>query len=321
MNGKRGFCLLLAVLMLSALCGCGRTETVSEESVPLFGWLSRKSDSDSAAVEDRGPYIAPEFLDAAFHPSLAEGPSNARLDLSALAEGYVAVSAVSSQRLKFQVIMGEYKYNYDLSPDGAPSVFPLPYGNGLYTFRVMENVAESRYAEIYSASREVVLLDEFQPFLRPNTYVNYTRDSACVKKAQELAETAGDALGLVGAVFRFVCDTVTYDMEKASTVRSGYVPTPDETMTTGKGICFDYASLAGAMLRSQGIPTREVFGYVSPNGVYHAWNMFYTEQTGWVTVSYEVDIGWNRMDLTFSANGADADFIGDGSNYSEVFYF
>ena len=114
---------------------------------------------------------------------------------------------------------------------------------------------------------------------------------------------------------------VTYDMEKASTVRSGYVPTPDETMTTGKGICFDYASLAGAMLRSQGIPTREVFGYVSPNGVYHAWNMFYTEQTGWVTVSYEVDIGWNRMDLTFSANGADADFIGDGSNYSEVFYF
>ncbi len=313
-------CLLLAALLF-ALCGCGRSETVQEENVPLFGWFSRKSDSDSAAVEDRGPYVAPAFLGSAYHPSLAEGPSNARIDLSALPEGYVAVSAVSSQRLKFQVITGEIKYNYDLPSDGTPTIFPLPYGDGLYTFRVMENVVESRYAEIYSATREVKLLDEFQPFLRPNTYVNYTQDSACVKKAQELAETAGDALGLVGAVFRFVCETVTYDTEKASTIRSGYVPTPDETMTTGKGICFDYASLVGAMLRSQGIPTREVFGYVSPNGVYHAWNMFYTEQTGWVTVSYEVDTGWNRMDLTFSANGADADFIGDGSNYSELYFF
>ena len=321
MNGKRILCLLLAALMLSALCGCGRTETVSDEDVPLFSLFSRKSGSSGAAEEDRGPYIAPAFLDSAYHPSLAEGPSNARIDLSALSEGYVAVSAVSSQRLKFQVIMGEYKYNYDLASDGTPSVFPLPCGDGQYTFRVMENVTESRYAEIFSATRQVVLLDEFQPFLRPNAYVNYTQDSACVKKAQELAETAGDAMGLVGAVFRFVCETVTYDTQKASTVRSGYVPTPDETMATGKGICFDYASLAGAMLRSQGIPTREVFGYVSPNGVYHAWNMFYTEQTGWVTVSYEVREGWNRLDLTFSANGADADFIGDGSNYSEVFYF
>ena len=61
---------------------------------------------------------------------------------------------------------------------------------------------------------------------------------------------------------------------------------------------------------------------MSPNDVYHAWNMFYTEETGWVTVEYEVkDDGWNRLDLTFSANGADSDFIGDGTNYLDVHYY
>ena len=93
-------------------------------------------------------------------------------------------------------------------------------------------------------------------------------------------------------------------------------------MSTGKGICFDYAALTAAMLRSQGIPTKMVFGNVSPDDLYHAWNMFYTEETGWVTAKYEVKGGeWNRLDLTFSANGTDLNFIGDGSNYSDVFFY
>ena len=95
-----------------------------------------------------------------------------------------------------------------------------------------------------------------------------------------------------------------------------------KTLSTGKGICFDYASLAAAMLRSQGIPTKLIFGYVSPDDVYHAWNMFYTEESGWVTVSFEVSgNSWNRMDLTFSAGGAAASFVGDGSNYTDVYAY
>ena len=50
--------------------------------------------------------------------------------------------------------------------------------------------------------------------------------------------------------------------------------------------------------------------------------MFYTKETGWVTVGFEVDKkNWTRMDLTFSANGADSEFIGDGSHYSDVYVY
>ena len=216
----------------------------------------------------------------------------------------------------------EDTYTYDLASDGTPSVFPLQSGNGSYRFRVMENVVDKKYSELCARICEVRLLDEFQPFLRPSSYVNYRPDSECVKKAEELIKGASDDASVVKAVYNCVCESVKYDREKAASVKSGYLPDPDETLRTGKGICFDYAALAASMLRSQGIPTKMVFGYVAPKDLYHAWNMFYTEETGWVTVTFSVNPkDWTRIDLTFSANGADSNFIGDGSNYSDVYYY
>ena len=234
----------------------------------------------------------------------------------------MGVEAVSDKRLKFQVMKDDATYNYDMDSDGTPSFFPLQCGSGFYEFRVMENVVDTKYAELYSASCDVSLKDEYQPFIRPSNYVSYDKESDCVKQAAKLATQSEDALDVVHGVYDYICDHVTYDKEKAKDVKVGYMPDPDETMATGKGICFDYASLAAAMLRSQGIPTKVIFGYVAPKDLYHAWNMFYTEETGWVTVDYEVKgENWNRLDLTFAANGADGDFIGDGTNYTDVYCY
>ena len=70
-------------------------------------------------------------------------------------------------------------------------------------------------------------------------------------------------------------------------------------------------------------PVHEVLEYVGEgNDLYHAWNMFYTEESGWVAVEFAVnEDDWNRMDLTFSANGSDSEYIGDGSNYLDVYQF
>lgn len=323
---KRLLLFLLPALLLSGCGGGGSApERVEDSVVPVAAESeteSRPETEPEGIDRDLTPYEAPAFLDAVFHDDLAEGDGNVRLDLSAVSEGYVAVSAESESRLKFQVLMGEDTYNYDLPSDGTPAIFPLTCGNGEYRFRVMENIEESKYAEMYSASCDVTMPDEFQPYLRPSEYVPYSESSACVRKAAELASRATDALDVVAQVYDYVCESVAYDTEKASGVQSGYLPDPDETMRSGRGICFDYAALAAAMLRSQGIPAKMIFGYVSPDDLYHAWNMFYTEESGWVTVSYEVrDDTWNRLDLTFSANGADADFIGDGGNYADIYTY
>ena len=168
----------------------------------------------------------------------------------------------------------------------------------------------------------MTLRDEFQPYLRPSDYVSYSPDSQCVRKAAEFAGQSADAMGVVAKIYEYICASVTYDTPKAQSVQSGYLPDPDETLRTGKGICFDYASLAAAMLRSQGIPAKVVFGYVSPDDLYHAWNMFYTEETGWVTVEFSAEPNeWNRLDLTFTAGGTNEEFIGDGTNYNDVYAY
>ena len=303
-------CIVLALLLSG--CGEGGPGVVSA-SAP---------DRSSDGARSSGGYTAPPFLDAVFHEELAVSGNGCKIDISAVEEGYVAVSAVSQARLKFQVICGEETYNYDIASDGTPSVFPLSCGDGEYRFRVMENTTENRYAEKFTLSCSVTMLDEFQPYLRPSDYVSYNRDSLCVRKAAELAADAQSELEVVGAIYKYICKNIDYDTEKAETVQSGYLPDPDETLRTGKGICFDYASLAAAMLRSQGIPTREIIGIVSPDGVYHAWNMFYTTETGWVTVKFQANgCEWTRMDATFAAGGASQKFIGDGNNYSDLYRY
>ena len=213
------------------------------------------------------------------------------------------------------------------APEFADSAFHAEHAQGNGQVKLdLEHTSEG-YIGVSGESDtrlKLQVADEFQPFLRPSAYVDYDQDSECVKLAAQLASKEEDALGVVGAVFEYICDNIVYDKEKAQTVQTttGYMPVLDDTLRTGKGICFDYASLVAGMLRSQGIPTKMVFGDVSPDDIYHAWNMFYTEETGWVTVKYEVKAGsWNRLDLTFSANGADTSFIGDGANYLDEKYY
>ena len=319
MHRKRHICLILAFVSLLLLCACPSDSTTEPppEPEPSFSLEEQTTARSGIAA-----YAAPDFTDAVFNASEAVGNGNSHIDLSSVSQGYVAVSAVSESRLKFQVIKDDFTYNYDISSQGLPSVFPLQSGDGEYRFRIMENVTESKYTELYSAIAEVVLADEFQPFIRPNSYVNYSRASNCVKIASDLASTAANAPEAAAEIYRFIVANIRYDPEKAATVKSGYLPDPDETLAAGKGICFDYASLAAAMLRSQGIPAKLICGYVAPNDLYHAWNMFYTPETGWVTVEYEVrGDSWNRIDLTFAAGGANSDFIGDGSNYTDLYTY
>lgn len=324
--GRNGKGYRAGMLLLSLfLSGCGVDAAGSPGTSAARVEEEKVTAATYGSQAPANPYKAPEYMGSAFHAEHAQGEGDVLLDLEHVGQGYVGISVVSDAKIKLLVLVGEdQSEQYTVPQDGTPVIFPLQMGDGTYTFKVMKHVKDKTYARIYAVDMNVKLEDEFQPFLRPNAYADYNEDSECVLLAAKLAATAEDELGVVGAVYDYICDNIVYDREKAEAVQTstGYMPVLDETLETGEGICFDYASLAAGMLRSQGIPTKVVFGNVSPNDVYHAWNMFYTEETGWVTVEYEVkDDGWNRLDLTFSANGADSDFIGDGTNYLDVHYY
>ncbi len=324
------FAVCLIAVMLISGCGAAPGGSRAESAGAPTGRPAAAAPSAVAAdraaaapAAGAGGYEAPPFRDAAFHADAAVGGSGAEIDLSAVAQGYVAVRAQSEKRLKCQIVFGETKYNYDLPGDGSPIICPLQSGNGDYTVRIMQNTSENKYAEIFSAGAHVTMDSELEPFLRPNQRSDYTPDSRCVAEAARLAEGAADAAGLVSAVYEYIADGIDYDYDKAQWVVDnnvkGYLPNPDETLSSGKGICYDYASLAAAMLRSQGIPTKLIIGYVQ-NGsaeVYHAWNMIWLEETGWITVEIQAPAHeWQRIDLTFAAAGQ-SDFAGSGTGYSD----
>ena len=227
------------------------------------------------------------------------------------------MAVTSDTRLKFQVICGDQTYTYDLPGTGEGTVFPLNMGDGTYTFRVMENISGDQYACLWTQDADVALESEFAPFLRPSQMVEYDENSACVARAQELAADCGDDADVVTAVYDLLVDTISYDQEKADSVQQGYLPDPDETLATGKGICFDYAALAAAMLRSLGIPCKLITGYVEPDEIYHAWNLVYLEHQGWITVEIRADANtWKRVDITFAAAGVSPEELDDNALYT-----
>ena len=153
-------------------------------------------------------------------------------------------------------------------------------------------------------------------------YVNFTADSLPVAKAEELADGASSDLDIISSVYNYIITHFTYDYSKASSVTSGYLPDIDEVFTSEKGICFDYAALMTAMLRSRDIPCKLQIGYAGD--IKHAWIDVYIRGKGWVeqAITYDGE-KWNRMDPTFTANSEDEElinsYIGDSANYTLQF--
>ena len=243
----------------------------------------------------------------------------ASIDASNTSQGYVMVKYNgTNEKVKLQITCPDQScYTYLISDRGAYDTFPLTAGNGSYALQVLENVAGDTYTVSLAQSINVSIEDEFLPFLYPNQYVNFHTDSKAVSKGSDLAKDTYSDLDVVQNIYNYVIKNISYDTEKAQNVSYGYVPDIDDTLSSKKGICFDYAALMTSMLRSQNIPTKLEVGY--SGDAYHAWISVYTADTGWLNGIIEFDGNvWTLVDPTFGANTDDKTlkkFIGDGSNY------
>lgn len=112
------------------------------------------------------------------------------------------------ERIKVQIGKGSTLYTYDLNARNTYEVFPFSEGSGSYSIKVFENVSGNQYAQVCSETLNVNLSDQFQPFLYPNQYVNFSEGSAAVKMGAEVAAGAADDIGVVTNVFNWVSPTI-----------------------------------------------------------------------------------------------------------------
>lgn len=292
------------------LADAGAAETlavIEDEAVPLY--------QKPAGSDVRTPVAS---------GSVTYGNGRATIDASNTSKGYVMIKYTGGQsRIKIQIAKST-TYTYDLNARDAYEVFPFTEGSGTYSIKIFENVSGNQYAQVMSQNVSVSLSDEFAPFLTPNQYVNFWNGSAAVNKGAELAASAADAIGVVTNVYNYVINNITYDTARAASVQSGYLPNVDQVLAERKGICFDYAALMTAMLRSQDIPTKLVIGY--SGGLYHAWVNVYIDNVGWVdNFIYFDGHNWSIMDPTFASSGGQSEsikqYIGNGSNYQAKYTY
>ena len=297
------FCLVLILFCGSLLTGCDGSNLST--SLPS---------NNPKEIRDNTPFVLvpdPSGIEV-FQSELYS------IDVSNQSKGYIMVNYQgSNEKIKLQITTpGGVPYTYLVTSYNQWVTYPLPGGDGRYNIELFEvvDLANDLYAVAFTQGIDVMIEDQLLPFLYPNNYVDFTGQSQVVAKGKELAENASSDLEVITNIYNYVTKNISYDTEKAQNVEYGYVPNVDDTLATKKGICFDYASLMSAMLRSQGIPTRLEVGYAGE--VYHAWISCYIDEIGWVDKIIQFDgVNWTLMDPTFAAGSGSNEYIGDGTNY------
>ncbi len=251
------------------------------------------------------------------------------IDASNSKNGYLMVKLKKAGSGKYKVVMdiNGIRYTFTLDNSGRYTVIPLTEGSGSYSVYVLKQTSAGKGSTLLKKTVDVSIADEFAPFLTPNVNCTYDKNSKCVQLSSQLCGGGKTELEKITAVYEYVTDNIKY-VSTAENGANGYVPYPDRTLSDGSGICYDYASLMTAMLRSQKIPTKVVAGYAGD--VYHAWISVYVTGRGWVDGIISFDgHKWNRLDPTFTAGITDdtdyykqlIEYIADNSNYSDMYYY
>ncbi len=240
------------------------------------------------------------------------------LDTGSSSQGVVLISInpdliPANVRVKVIIQLGSSSYQYDVNQRGSYQGIPLQSSGNcmVLVFKQIDSTGTS-LAQVMAHSYQVSLASSLKPYTAASILTNFSRSSACVRQANSLCSGVSTQTGKVEAVYNWIVNNIRYDTALASQIQKDkgkyetYQPDPDRTFSSKKGICYDYASLMCAMLRSQGIPTRLVKGLTGPG--YHAWNEVFFEGKGWVVVASfqwkEIDgSSWVLFDSTFAASG------------------
>jgi len=297
------------------MCSCGAD---SKEDSPQSAIVQTTDPTVKGSRDNTPVVLVPESPG-----TTTLGNELVTIDISNAHDGYISVEYLGTcEKVKLQITCpSTIVYTYLLS-EGV-EYFPLTTDSGVYSLSVFENTVDTQYSTAYRGEFETEITNSFGPYLYPNQYVNFSPDSKCVAKGEELAYSANSDLDVVTNVYNYMIQNIIYDNEFASVVTSGYVPLPDNTLESGKGICLDYSALMASMLRSQSIPTHMEVGYAG--SAYHAWISVYLDETGWVNGMIEFNgTTWNLMDPTYAANSDTKklkEFIGNGNNYETKFVY
>ena len=176
------------------------------------------------------------------------------------------IEKTNDVRTKVKVTLNEQSYFYEIEDT---SNIPTPFGAGLYTFEVYENIEGTKYKKVKTIKSQI----KDDCFTTANYWVNYSEELTTFTAALVQGNTTTEEK--INTIYNYIVNKYSYDFEKIHKLPNNYIPNPEAFLKEDSGICSDMATLFAAMLRSQNIPTKVIVGYNSAATTYHAWNQVY----------------------------------------------
>lgn len=211
------------------------------------------------------------------------------IDTSNLDKGIINIDYSSDSKAKTKVVISknDTRYTYNLNTNGT---YSLTLGNGDYDVSIWENLEGSSYQLVEENTVTLELKDNNDVFLQSVQMIDWNKDMEAIKKAASLTKNLKTDNEKASAIYSYIVKNYKYDYNKVSRVTVDYTPDIQNVYKGSKGICYDFAVLYAAMLRSVGIPAKLVTGYKSDIKTYHAWNQVYIKETNkWITIDTTYD--------------------------------
>ncbi|MDR1664453.1 MAG: transglutaminase domain-containing protein [Clostridiales bacterium] len=259
------------------------------------------------------------LLTVLLHTAVFAG--EATVDTSTADKGYVTATFTGVEGLPLRVQVEKGSESYNFPPASETVTIPLIFGAGDYKIMLFEGAGGNQYRPVSSGAiteLSVPAIDENALYTVSIQQINYAASTTAIPALKNLMAGQTTPIDQATAVYNDIVTTFSYDVELAAKVgagqAAGYVPVIDTVYSEKKGICYGYSAVFGGALRSQGIPTRMVQGYIPElPGTFHAWN------------EVLIDGKWVATDLTIDAEaykaGAEYQLARDRSSAQVVRIF
>jgi hypothetical protein len=133
-------------------------------------------------------------------------------------------------------------------------------------------------------------------YTSPSVYVD--SDNSSIKKlASEIAPENLSDIEKLNNIHDWVTSHIAYDCVALANNGSSNLIPASQTLSSGRGMCREYAFLTAALCRASGLPARVIYGMATPpnasSGGMHAWNEVQVDGK-WVFVDTCWDAGYVR---------------------------
>jgi len=213
-------------------------------------------------------------------------------------ESTVEISRPTTNYSSFKVIVEKDDVDYIYNLNSESETFPLQMGSGEYKVSIYGS-NDGRRFRLLSKETITVELEENAVFLSSSQTVNWNIESEVTALAITLTEDAETDREKLEAIYEYVINNISYDYNKARKMPKGYIPSAESTLTEGLGVCYDFAAITAAMLRSVDVPTKLIKGYSAFTPVYHAWNEVFVDGE-WIVIDTSTASIFLQYNASFS---------------------